>query len=75
MKQTTTLNEQIEQLLVEEQEREEQNSYKGKLKRILQADNRKQALKNELLTVMRSLSKKAIFTLFVIIAFIFMLVF
>jgi hypothetical protein len=70
-----TLNEQIEQILAQENAQLEQNTWQGKLKRVWQAQNRKNALKAELCAMLRGLSKKGIFTLFLIVAFVFMLTF
>ncbi len=71
----STLNEQIEKILAEEEVQIEKNSLSGKLKRLWQADNKKLAFKAELIAMWRGLSKKAIFTLFLIIAFVFALTF
>lgn len=70
-----TLNEQIEQILAEENAQIEQRSWQGKFKRIWKSENKKQAFTAELFAAWRGLSKKGIFTLFVIIAFVFMLTF
>lgn len=70
-----SLNEQIEKILTEEAAQIEKNSWGGKLKRLWRADNKKQALKAEFFAMWRGLSKKGIFTLFLIVAFIFMLIF
>jgi len=70
-----TLNEKIEQILAEENAQIEQNTWQGKLKRVWQSENRKIAIKAEVCTLLRGLSKKGIFTLFLIVAFIFMLTF
>ncbi|MDD2865537.1 MAG: hypothetical protein PHC99_12555 [Methylococcales bacterium] len=67
-----TLNEQIQQILDEENAQLEQRSW---LKRVWKSENRKQALKAEFIAFWRGLSKKGIFTLFLIIAFVFMLTF
>ncbi len=69
-----TLNEKIEQILAEENAQLEQNTWQGKLKRVWQSENRKTALKAEICAMLRGLSKKGIFTLFLIVAFIFMLI-
>ena len=63
----------IAELIAEEEEYEEQHSFRGRCKRILKAGDIKLALKTELEQVLAGLSKKAIFTLFVIVAFIFAL--
>lgn len=68
-----TLNEKIEQILAEEEAQIEQNSWQGKLKRVWQSENRKTALKSEMGAMLGNLSKKGMFTLFLIVAFIFML--
>lgn len=70
-----SLNEQIEKILAEEDAQIKKNSWCGKLKRIWQSDNKKQAFKAELLVMWRGLSKKGIFTLFLIVAFVFALTF
>lgn len=67
-----TLNEQIQQILDEENAQLEQRSW---LKRVWKSENRKQALKAEFIAMWRGLSKKGVFTLFLIIAFVFMLTF
>ena len=74
MTEKQSLNAQIEQILAEETAKTEQRSWTGKVKRIWRAENKKQALKTECWTILKGLSKKAWFTLFVIFAFIFMLV-
>lgn len=68
-----TLNEQIAKILAEEEAQIEKNSWQGKLKRLWQAENKKLAFKAELIAMWRGLSTKAIFTLFLIIAFVFFL--
>jgi muconolactone delta-isomerase len=73
--QKPSLNEQIEHILAQENALEAQRSWRGKLKRIWKSDNRKQAVKAELFAMWRGLSTKGIFTLFLIVAFIFMLTF
>ncbi len=70
-----SLNEQIEKILAEEAAQLEQNSWGNKLKRLWQADNKKQAFKAELFAMWRGLSKKGVFTLFLIVAFVFALTF
>jgi hypothetical protein len=73
MTEKTSINEKIAQLIAEEETREEAQTWQGHLKRIWRAANRQQALKEELRLVMNGLSKKALFTLFLIVAFVFML--
>ena len=70
-----SLNEKIEQILAEEDAQIEQNSWQGKLKKIWQAQDKKQAVKTQLLEIWKGLSTKAIFTLFLILAFIFLMTF
>ena len=69
----SSLNQKIEQILAEEEAQLEQKTWQGKLKRVWEAENRKNALKAETCAALRGLSKKGIFTLFLIVAFIFML--
>ena len=75
MTEKTSINEKIAQLIAEEEAREAAQTWQGHLKRIWQATNRRQALKEALLRFMKGLSKKALFTLFLMIAFVFMLTF
>lgn len=70
-----SLNEQIEKILAEDAAQIEKNSWCGKMKRFWRAENKKQAFKAELFAMWRNLSKKGIFTLFLIVAFIFALTF
>ena len=63
----------IAELIAEEEDYEEQHSFRGRCKRIFKSGDIKLALKTELDQAMAGLSKKAIFTLFVIIAFVFAL--
>ena len=64
----------IAELIAEEEANEEKHSFSGLCKRILNADDVKHELMVELDQVKAGLTKKAIFTIFVIIAFIFALV-
>jgi uncharacterized membrane protein YvbJ len=64
----------IAELIAEEEANEEKHSFSGLCKRILNADDVKHELMVELNQVKAGLTKKAIFTIFVIIAFIFALV-
>jgi hypothetical protein len=75
MTEKQSLNAQIEQILAEENAQLELKSWRGKLKRIWKSDNRKQAMKAEIFAMWRGLSKKGIFTLFLIVAFVFALTF
>jgi hypothetical protein len=75
MTQKQSLNEQIEQILAEESAQIELRSWRGKLKRVWKSNSRKQAIKAELFAIWRGLSKKGIFTLFLIVAFVFALTF
>ena len=63
----------IAELIAEEEDYEEKHSFRGRCLRILKADDIKQELRIELDQVIAGLTKKAIFTLFVIIAFVFAL--
>lgn len=65
---------QLDELLFEEQERQERNTWKGALKRIYAADDRKQAVTDELKRVWNDTPLKTKITLWTIVAFIFMLV-
>ncbi|GEM_PF-968169 len=73
MNQKQSLNEQIEQILAEEMAQIEARTWTGKWKRVWQSEQRKQAIKAEFFAMWRGLSKKGIFTLFLIMAFVFML--
>jgi hypothetical protein len=75
MTQIKSLNEQIEQILAEEIALEAQRSWLGKLKRVWKSDNRQQAIKAEIFAIWRGLSKNGVFTLFLIMAFVFALTF
>lgn len=65
-----SLNEKIADILAQEDAIAQRQRWKGRLKHIWQAENRLDALKTEILT---HLSKKALFTLFLIMAFVFAL--
>lgn len=64
----------IIELIAEEEENEEQNSFKGRCKRIFHAENVRDELINELISIKAGLSNKARFTIFVVFVFIFALV-
>jgi hypothetical protein len=70
MTQEKSLNEKIEQILAQEDSIAQRKSWKGRLTHIWHSDDRKQALKKEFF---EDLSKTALFTLFLIVAFIFTL--
>lgn len=65
---------QLDELLFEEQQRLEKNTAKGRMKRILAAENRKQALIDELKIIWRQTPLKTKITLLTIFAFVFVLV-
>ncbi len=65
---------QLDELLFEEQQKLEQNTLKGALKRILAAEDRKQALGDELKIVWRNTPIKTKIALWTIFAFVFVLV-
>jgi uncharacterized membrane protein YvbJ len=64
----------IAKLIAEEEANEEKHSFRGRCKRILNADDVKHELLVELDQVKAGLTKKGMFTIFVIIAFVFALV-
>lgn len=64
----------IIELIAEEEENEEKNSFRGRCKRIFHAENVKQELLSELKSIKAGLSNKAKFTIFVVFVFIFALV-
>ncbi len=64
----------IAQLIAEQEEQEELQTFRGRCKRILNSDDVKQALSAELELVKAGLTKKAVFALFVIFVFVFALV-
>jgi len=63
----------LAELIAEEEANEEKHSFRGRCKRILNADDSKQALRDELNQIKAGLSKKGLFTVFLIIAFVFAL--
>lgn len=65
---------QLDEILFEEQQRLERNTFKGAVKRIRAAANRKQALKDELTTIWRNTPLRTKIVFWTIIAFIFVLV-
>lgn len=70
-----SLNEKIAKILAEDAAKIEENSWRGKIKRVWQAEHKKKAFKAEIFALLRGLSKKGIFTLFLIVAFVFALTF
>jgi len=70
-----SLNSKIDSLLAAEAAEAEQRSLKGKLKSILQAKNKKQALLFQFKATKQSLTKENLFILFIIFAFIFSMTF
>ncbi len=64
----------IDEFLAEEEAQEEQYLLKTRIKRILAAADRKQALRAELALVYQNLPKGSMFVLYVILAFIFAMV-
>ncbi|QPK62153.1 hypothetical protein IVG45_14965 [Methylomonas sp. LL1] len=65
---------QLDELLYEDQEKRERNTFKGALKRIRAAEDRKQALKAELATAWRNTPLKTKIVIWTVIAFVFVLV-
>lgn len=65
---------QLDELLFEEQQKQEQNTLKGALKRIRASDDRKQALRDELKTLWKNTPLKTKIALWTIFAFVFVLV-
>lgn len=65
---------QLDEILFAEQERLEQNTFKGAVKRIRAAADRKQALKHELASVWRNTPLKTKIVIWSVIAFLFVLI-
>lgn len=65
---------QLDELLFAEQERLEQQTLKGALKRIRAAENRQLAVREELKTVWRNTPLKTKIVIWTVIAFVFVLV-
>jgi hypothetical protein len=65
---------QLDEILAAEAATTERNSFKGRLKSILEANNRKQALITELQTLKENTPPRTLFTLVVIFVFIFALI-
>jgi len=64
----------IAELIAEEEAEEERRSWRGRLRRIVKAEDVKTATKLELTQLIEGLSGKARFTLFVIFVFVFALI-
>lgn len=64
----------LDELLFEEQQKLEQNTLKGALKRIRAAEDRKQALKGELKIMWRNTPLKTKIVIWTVIAFLFVLI-
>lgn len=62
------------ELIAEEEEYEEKKSFRGRCKRILNAENTKQELIKELTSIKANMTGKAKFTLIVIFVFVFALI-
>ncbi len=62
------------ELIEEESVNEEKSTLRGRCKRVLKSGNIKQAILAEFKSTIAGLSKKALFTLFVIFVFVFALV-
>lgn len=65
---------QLDELLFEEQQKQERDTLKGALKRIASAEDRKQALRDELKTLWKNTPLKTKIALWTIFAFVFVLV-
>ncbi len=65
---------QLDKLLFEEQQKLEQATLKGAMKRVLAAEDRKQTFKDELKTLWHNTPLKTKIALWTIIAFVFVLV-
>lgn len=65
---------QLDEILFEDQQKRESQTWKGAWKRVLEAENRQQALRDELASVWRHTPLKTKIVLWTIIAFVFVLV-
>lgn len=65
---------QLDELLFAEQEKQEQHTLKGAIKRIRAAENRQKAVVEELKTVWRNTPLKTKVVIWTVIAFVFVLV-
>jgi len=70
-----SLNSKIDNILATEAAEAEKRSLKGKLKSILQAENKKQAFLFQISTAKQSLTKESLFILLIVFAFIFSMTF
>jgi uncharacterized membrane protein YvbJ len=68
------LNSTIAELIAEEEANIEKYSFKGRCKRILNAENSKDAFIHEVELIKFGLTNKGVFTIFLIVAFVFALV-
>ena len=64
----------IDEILAEQEAHEEMHSFRGRCKRIINADDVKHELLAELKLVKAELAPKSLFAIYVIIAFVFALV-
>ncbi|MGZ8158920.1 MAG: hypothetical protein ACXWT1_09185 [Methylobacter sp.] len=64
----------ITEIIAEQEAQEEMQTFRGRCKRIFNADDVKQELLSELKLVWAGLTKKGVFALFVIFVFVFALV-
>ncbi len=64
----------IAELIAEEEANDEKYSFKGRCKRIINAENSKYAFLLEVELIKEDLTKKRIFTIFLIVSFVFALV-
>ncbi len=69
------LNSKIDEILAREEAERDKNTLKGKLKKIIFAEDKKEELSSQYEDFKSSLSKRAMFTLFVIFVFIFAMTF
>lgn len=66
-----SLNSKIDGILAKEAAEAEKNSFKGQMKTVFQADDKKQALLLQLKRAQQALTKEVLFTFFIVFAFIF----
>lgn len=65
---------QLDEILFEDQQKREQNTFKGALKRVRSAEDSSQAFKAELKTLWRNIPLKTKIVIWTVIAFVFVLV-